>query len=308
MAQKLNTKLSNSINKAQAWRISDYRHARGMPWVTDETMVVGVAMSRGSFALLLALFSDDDISFCNSCPQFTGSGRESKTVVAATVALVDESGSCMSNGFKVDVQSNPDVVETQVMRSVFMVLTLLLVEHTKKFPKKVLLFRDGSSEGNFPALLENEVPGARQGLLDAWETWHDESSATVFAPPKLTYVVCVNQHNVQIVPSGGNGVGRSVKNVPSGTCVNDVIVAFSNVDIGNDFLLTAQGGLKGTSKPVYYRVLIKEDDVLTRDVLQAVVYGLSFNYGSATKATRRLSVTQYSKRLAEQFLSYLPCK
>lgn len=81
---------------------------------------------------------------------------------------------------------------------------------------------------------------------------------------------------------------------------------FSEMSV-DDFLLTAQGGLKGTSKPVFYRPLVNENPSLNRDVLESVVYGLSFYYGTATKAPRRLSVVQYSKRLAEQFLAYLPC-
>jgi len=48
IALKMNTKLSNSINKAKAWQIGDYRGSRGMPsWVTDETMIMGIALSRG---------------------------------------------------------------------------------------------------------------------------------------------------------------------------------------------------------------------------------------------------------------------
>lgn len=49
---KINTKLSNSMNKAQAWGIGDYRGSRGIPWISDETMIVGIAMSRGMFAVL----------------------------------------------------------------------------------------------------------------------------------------------------------------------------------------------------------------------------------------------------------------
>jgi hypothetical protein len=243
----------------------------------------------------------------------TGGGRDSKTVVVATVTLVDASGSCMSNAFSAKVQASPDVVEPRVMRSLFKVLTLHVCEHTKKFPKQALVFRDGSSEGNFPALEEVEISNVRRGLEDAWNERHkDVSSPPTFEPPKLTYVVCVNQHNVQVCPSRDNGVGRAVQNVPSGTCVTGVIMPNQETQIGvhsNDFLLTAQGGLKGTSKAVFYRTLVNENHAaLTTEVLPTVVYGLSFNYGTATKATRRLSVTQYSKRLAEQFLSYLPCK
>lgn len=270
-----------------------------------------------------------------------GSGRDAKTVVAGTVVLVDESSSCMKNGFAVRKQSESDGVEPHVMRSItkvsllhgvvsgnpflFLVnhcfpfpsfiqeLTIHFCEHSKTFPGRVLLFRDGLSKGNFP---KGEIESIRQAFSDAWEeVQHEEIAAPspVFEQPKITYVACVNQHGLQIVPSGGNGVqaGRgSSANVPSGTCVADpsLSLPLSTLSLDTDFLLTAQGGLKGTSKPVFYRELLNENGSLTPEVLQSVVFGLSFHYGTATKATRRLSVAQYSKRLAEQFLAYLPCK
>jgi len=233
-------------------------------------------------------------------------------VVVATVALVDEQGSCMNNGFAVRIQSSPDIVELGIMRSISKALTIHFSKHTRKFPKKVLVFRDGSSEGNFPSL-DAEITGIRESFSDAWK---EIFSGDLPSPPALSFVVCVNNHNVQIVPSKGAALsgndarqrGRPA-NVPSGTCVNEVIMPFSEMNVGSDFLLTAQGGLKGTSKPVFYRPLLLDERAgLTRDVLQHIAFVLSFHYGTATKATRRLSVAQYSKRLAEQFLAFLPCK
>ena len=52
----------------------------------------------------------------------------------------------------------------------------------------------------------------------------------------------------------------------------------------DDFLLTAQGGLKGTSKPIFYRVRLNENKVwgptgatpLTKDTLEKCTYQMSF--------------------------------
>lgn len=55
-----------------------------------------------------------------------------------------------------------------------------------------------------------------------------------------------------------------------------------------DFLLTAQGGLKGTSKPIYYRVRLNENACwgpsgltpLTRENLIYATYQMCYEYGS----------------------------
>lgn len=85
------------------------------------------------------------------------------------------------------------------------------------------------------------------------------------------YVICQSQHShVRIVPTSGGGVRG---NVHSGTVLDHSIMLLGtkkkhNIPIASedkmqlfppvnnscdDFFLTAQGGLKGTSKPVYYR-------------------------------------------------------
>ena len=95
------------------------------------------------------------------------------------------------------------------------------------------------------------------------------------------YVICQSQHShVRIVPTSGGGVKG---NVHSGTVLDDHSIMLLGTKMAGlsiveevkrnipsvsqgkmqlfpqannsceDFFLTAQGGLKGTSKPVYYR-------------------------------------------------------
>jgi hypothetical protein len=65
----------------------------------------------------------------------------------------------------------------------------------------------------------------------------------------------------------------------------DKMQPFADVDdLSDDFLLTAQGGLKGTSKPIFYRVRLNENKVwgpkgatpLTKDNLKGFTYQMSF--------------------------------
>jgi hypothetical protein len=95
----------------------------------------------------------------------------------------------------------------------------------------------------------------------------------------------------------------------------DEIESYESQDQANkDFLLTAHGGLKGTSKPVFYRVIVNEnrmgDNRRSEEtpLMQSIVYEMSFQYGTATKAVRKVPVVLYSKRLAEAAIGFLACK
>ena len=157
-----------------------------------------------------------------------GSGKNSKTVVVGSVALVDQSGSCLRNGFSVQLQSRPDVIEPLVFRIILKSLTIHFCASGGKFPKRILVFRDGQSEGNFPEIRSDEIDNIPRALEEVWETLKDiVPGKHVFQSPKVSYVICLNQHNIQVVPSSGS---RAIKdNVPSGTCVDDVIMSFANI-------------------------------------------------------------------------------
>ena len=84
-------------------------------------------------------------------------------------------------------------------------------------------------------------------------------------------------------------------NVHSGTILSGEqlqILSFTGLN-ASSFLLTAHGGLKGTSKPVLYRTLLNENEMhrpssdaetpLTQEELQRLIYHMSFQYTTATK-------------------------
>ena len=166
------------------------------------------------------------------------------------------------------------------------------------FPQRLLIYRDGVSEGSFERVRRIEVGAIRAACQDL-----DPSSY-----PMITFVVCMTKHKVRVVPHIRRE-GRD-KNVSSGTCVDNTIMDANNVlkrsemkdlppelrrfdvpDGGYDFLLTAQGGLKGTSKPIYYRVILNENaeygvrnaTPLTKEKLELATYHMSFQYSTATK-------------------------
>lgn len=78
--------------------------------------------------------------------------------------------------------------------------------------------------------------------------------------------------------------------------------------------MIAQGGLKGTSKPVKHIVHLNENEIptggfmgLTVQNLIQLSYQMCLKYPTATKAVRELPIIKYAKKAGNQVLPSLPC-
>jgi len=188
-----------------------------------------------------------------------------------------------------------------------------------------VVYRDGVSDGSLERVKLREVRTIRRAYLDFHGEFsnsmtlcaHCENRGCPACCPPITFVACLVQHNIKICPATQDDAVKN--NVPSGTCVDHTIVHFTELTLSDDkeqlenmnisdrrfpmsddtpssydFILTAHGGLKGTSKPVYYRVLLNDNlsikplgsdhgTPLTKFELEKMTYHMSFQYGTATK-------------------------
>jgi len=311
IALKVNAKLSNSCNRAVAWGTSAERGSEGIPWVKEvPTLVIGISVSNGV-------------------------GTDTISVIAASACL---HYSCMQFAQAVNVQTKTELIDDTILKD--LVKTMIMqfqIYNNGMFPSRILMYRDGVSEGSFDRVRKIEIQSIRTACRELQGCSSCEAciSGCAFCCPQITFVVCMTQHRVRVVPAAPNSNPRD-KNVPSGTCVDNTIMdANNNIPKstpesnlpkrlrkfdepagdcnGCDFLLTAQGGLKGTSKPIYYRVLLNENaeigcegaTALNKKKLELATYHMSFQYSTATKAVRAVPVVFYSSKLAKQFMGYI---
>ena len=159
-------------------------------------------------------------------------------------------------------------------------------------PSRVIVYRNGSSEGNFDHVLNSELAALRKAFFELRKKRNSSQcvnykkcldNGCAFCTPIITYIVALSQHNIRVVPAERITSRKgTILNVPSGTCLDHTVTSyfdgkglaaqgdavaeispddpkplvFSNpISKGFDFLLTAHGGLKGTSKPIFYRVV-----------------------------------------------------
>mmetsp|Transcript_15832 Transcript_15832/g.24306 ORF Transcript_15832/g.24306 Transcript_15832/m.24306 type:complete len:1247 (-) Transcript_15832:149-3889(-) len=304
IALKINTKLFSKTNAARAWDVEvgsvDNTWLKEVP-----TMVVGLSLARAG-------------------------GIDQNTVIAASVCL--ESGSGMQMGQTARVQKKVGVVEKKIMKcTIKSLIKQYYLHHDKRLPSRIIVYRNGTSEGHFNEIMENEVKTIQEAFSDLQRDLRGLCSA--LSMPTITYVVAVSQHNIRMVPAETKRTRRNkVQNVPSGTCLDHTITNYQDeagraipeeegvaIDLkgfnGFDFLLTSQGGLKGTSKPIFYRTIFNGNFIssalpsgatpLSREKLEQMTYDMAYSYGTATKAVRMVPVVKYSARLANQIVSSL---
>jgi len=303
IALKVNAKLSNSCNKAVAWGTNSAAGSEGIPWVKEvPTLVMGISVSNGL-------------------------GTDTISVISASACLHQ---SCMQFAQDVKVQTKTELIDDTILKDLVKTLiTQFRIYNKGRLPDRLLIYRDGVSEGSFDRVRKIEIQSIRMACHEL------QGPDSAYCPP-ITFVVCMTQHRVRVVPANPPDPGERDKNVPSGTCVDNTIMDANNSipkstsesnlsqnlqrfdepagDCnGCDFLLTAQGGLKGTSKPIYYRVLLNENaefggpgaTALSKTKLELATYHMSFQYSTATKAVRAVPVVFYSAKLAKMVMGYI---
>ncbi|KAG6837428.1 hypothetical protein H0H93_009522 [Arthromyces matolae] len=126
-------------------------------------------------------------------------------------------------------------------------------------PKRIILFRDGVSEGQFKQVLDQELHALR------------EACKTLKISPKITVVVVGKRHHIRFFPQNEREGDRS------GNCLAGTVV---DRDIAHptefDFYLQSHGGLLGTSRPAHYSVIA--------DALQSLSYALCHVYARSTRS------------------------
>ena len=109
--------------------------------------------------------------------------------------------------------------------------------NNNRYPKNVIIFRDGVSEGQFRQVIEVELKNIQLAL------------AKFQKHTKLALVVVQKRHHTRFALTTQQTVGTKLTyNVPSGTVVDTTIVE-PNIE---GFLLNSHYSQIGTSKPAKY--------------------------------------------------------
>lgn len=207
-----------------------------MGFFGERTMVVGVdvthpapgsASNAKSIAAMVASTGDD-------FAQFPGCVR----IQAGREEMVQEIGEMMRSRLRRWYNRNGDIP-----------------------PERVVIFRDGVSEGQLEMVLEKE-----KSQLD---TVFAGLYGTLNKPlPKLTIIVVDKRHHTRFY-EGNSG---AYTNPSAGTIVDSVVTMPRNLD----FFLQAHHAIKGTAKPTRY-ILLWDDNRWTAEQIETLVSRFFFH-------------------------------
>ncbi|KAL7070330.1 hypothetical protein ACQ4LE_010494 [Meloidogyne hapla] len=130
-------------------------------------------------------------------------------------------------------------------------------------PKRVLLFRNGCSEGLYPSILKYEVPLLRKALQDEG-----------IQEPRLTLIVCNKLQSVRFFYKNINSNLKAPdQNLKPGTIIDTSAVHPEFAE----FFLTSHRALQGTARTPKYTV-VYDDCEQDLDELERITYDLCFGH------------------------------
>jgi hypothetical protein len=178
-------------------------------------------------------------------------------------------------------------------------LASMMVERLKAFrvksktlPTRILVYRDGVSEGQFQIVVGEELPAIKAAFKEF-------STPQNTYNPKLTIVICGKRHHTRFFPTEASAADRDGNPRP-GTVVDRGVTAVYDFD----FFLQAHGGLQGTTRPTHYYV-VHDEIGFKADALQGLTNAVSYMFARATKAVSLASPAYYADLCCERGRCYL---
>lgn len=198
-------------------------------------------------------------------------GYDSAPTVACSIATFD--ADCSMFSAQIRLQEGRDEIVKD--------FSGMIEEHLKIFfktnntyPERILIFRDGISEGQYAAALAYE----HAAVLSACDRLQGKSYR-----PSILICVCAKRHNTRFFGARAD-IDRS-GNLPSGLVVDRSVTH----PYAYDFFLQAHQGRVGTARPTHYICLLDELS-LTPDQLQQLVHSLCYGFARCTKSVSLVPV------------------
>ncbi|CAG2107473.1 unnamed protein product, partial [Medioppia subpectinata] len=186
-----------------------------------------------------------------------GVGDRMSRSVSACVASIDDS--YVKYFASTRLQKRVQEITSELQEMMLDLLREYANRNNGNLPEQIIVYRDGVSEGQFNAALQQEIKGLIQTF--AMEKPGYE--------PKMTYIVVQKRHHTRFFPQNpAEGVGRA-KNVPPGLVVDTDVVSKTHFD----YFLCSHEGIQGTSRPTHYFILW-DDNKFSADELQQLTFSL----------------------------------
>jgi len=191
-----------------------------------------------------------------------------------------------------ELQESKKEMVTNLAKMMWERLTLFKNRNKNILPQRILVYRDGVSEGQFNTVVDEELPAIRLAC-QKFDTAQKQYR------PALTIVICGKRHHTRFYPTEeANADDKG--NPKAGTVVDRGVTSVYNFD----FFLQAHGGLQGTTRPTHYYV-VHDGIGFQADELQVLTNSVSYLFARATKAVSLVSPAYYADLACERGRCYL---
>ncbi|KAL8788284.1 MAG: hypothetical protein Q9195_007381 [Heterodermia aff. obscurata] len=177
-------------------------------------------------------------------------------------------------------------------------LDLWSSKNNKTLPGNILVYRDGVSEGQYKAVIEQEIGAIQQRCRQIYMPRKQDL-------PRITFIIVGKRHHTRFFHVAGNP--------KNGTVVDNGVID----DRKWDFFLQSHTPLQGTARPAHYVVL--KNEIFTQnevnasrgqytnvaDIVESVTHELCFVYGRCTRAISYCAPAYYADRACERARCYL---
>ncbi|KAF2874318.1 Piwi domain-containing protein [Massariosphaeria phaeospora] len=215
---------------------------------------------------------------------------DSSPSIAGVVASVDQQFAQYPASMR--TQEGRKEMVTELEEMIIERLRLWQKRNQGRLPTKVIVYRDGVSEGQYPIVMQAEYPA----FVKAFEKLY----GAVAKHPKISIIVVGKRHHTRFYPTKAEDSDQKTGNPQPGTVVDRGVTGEKLFD----FFLLAHQGLQGTSKPAHY-VVLKDDNKLGADQLQMLTHNLCYTFARATRAVSVCPPAYYADILCERGRSYL---
>jgi len=211
--------------------------------------------------------------------------RRAKPSIAAIVGSVEPTATVYEVEIRLQdagYESNEEVIQ-DLKSTIKNLLVKFYTNNSGRKPGRLIMYRDGCSEGQFLAVLSNEVKAIRDACSQLEEGYQ----------PAVTFIVVQKRHHTRFFPMDNNKYRNG--NALAGTVVDQGI---SHPTEG-DFYLLSHEGIQGTSRPCHYH-LLWDDSNFSANELETLTYYLCHLYSRCTRAVSYPTPTYYAHLVAER--------
>ncbi|GAQ80850.1 hypothetical protein KFL_000640170 [Klebsormidium nitens] len=166
-------------------------------------------------------------------------------------------------------------------------------------PDRVLMFRDGVSEGQFGAVLNTEVEAMKRAIRTfGAEHQHPEYD------PRMAFIIIQKKHHMRIFSL--DAAGRPNNPEPGTVVDRDICSPYMNDFFLNSHkgLLASNGSRTGTNRPAHYFVLYDEIGYSADDI-QEMANDLCYVYAKCTRSISVVPPAYYADKVATRGRMYI---